>query len=65
MVMMSLNRKKNEFVLQQVDLISPHTSLDENQLALVHAVQSGQSFARDLGNRQVISVSLNIWLNRL
>lgn len=52
-------------MLQQVDLISPHTSLDENQLALVHAVQSGQSFARDLGNRRVISVSLNIWLNRL
>ncbi|MCZ4142851.1 leucyl aminopeptidase, partial [Escherichia coli] len=35
--------KKNEFVLQQVDLISSQTSLDENQLALVHAVQSGQS----------------------
>ena len=33
--------KKNEFVLQQVDLISSTTSLDEQQLALVHAVQSG------------------------
>ena len=64
MVMMSLNRK-NEFVLQQVDLISPHTSLDENQLALVHAVQSGQSFARDLGNRPGNICFLNIWLNRL
>ncbi|MCG9515336.1 leucyl aminopeptidase [Acinetobacter pittii] len=43
--------KKNEFVLQQVDLISSTTSLDEKQLSLVHAVQSGQSYARDLGNR--------------
>lgn len=34
--MMSLNRKNEFFVLQQVDLISSQTSLDENQLALVH-----------------------------
>jgi len=43
--------KKNEFVLETIDLIASQTSLDEAQLNLIHAVQSGQSYARDLGNR--------------
>ena len=42
--------KKNEF-LETIDLIASQTSLDEAQLNLIHAVQSGQSYARDLGNR--------------
>lgn len=43
--------KKNEFVLEQIDLISSSTPLNVHQLQLIHAIQSGQSYARDLGNR--------------
>ncbi|MEK5760594.1 leucyl aminopeptidase, partial [Acinetobacter variabilis] len=30
---------------------APQSSLSQQQLTLLHAVQSGQNFARDLGNR--------------
>ncbi|PJI35176.1 leucyl aminopeptidase [Acinetobacter pseudolwoffii] len=43
--------KKNEFVLEQIDLIATHSVLSTEQLQLVQAVQSGQNLARDLGNR--------------
>lgn len=43
--------KKNEFVLEQIDLIATHSVLTSEQLQLVQAVQSGQNLARDLGNR--------------
>lgn len=43
--------KKNEFLLEQIDLIASQTPLTEAQLTLVDAIQSGQSMARDLGNR--------------
>lgn len=43
--------KKNEFVLEQIDLIATHSVLTTEQLQLVQAVQSGQNLARDLGNR--------------
>lgn len=43
--------KKNEFVLEQIDLIATHSILSTEQLQLVQAVQSGQNLARDLGNR--------------
>ena len=43
--------KKNEFVLEQVHLIATDTTLTSAQLELISAVQSGQRFTRDLGNR--------------
>ena len=43
--------KKNEFVLEEIHLIADHSPLNSQQLSLIHAVQSGQNFARDLGNR--------------
>ncbi len=43
--------KKNEFILEQIDLIAVQSPLDAAQLELIHAIQSGQSLARDLGNR--------------
>ena len=43
--------KKNEFILEEIHLISSNSSLNSQQLDLIHAVQSGQSLARDLGNR--------------
>ncbi len=43
--------KKNAFVLETIHLIASQTTLDDAQLNLIHAVQSGQSYARDLGNR--------------
>lgn len=43
--------KKNEFVLETIHLVAETTLLDDAQLNLVHAVQSGQNYARDLGNR--------------
>lgn len=42
--------KKNEFVLEQIDLIAATSTLDAAQIALIEAVQNGQNFARDLGN---------------
>ncbi|EPF75177.1 putative cytosol aminopeptidase [Acinetobacter gyllenbergii] len=43
--------KKNEFSLDTIHLIANQTNLDEAQLNLLQAVQSGQNYARDLGNR--------------
>ncbi|USA46342.1 leucyl aminopeptidase [Acinetobacter sp. C26M] len=43
--------KKNESVLETIHLIANQTELDDAQLNLIHAVQSGQNYARDLGNR--------------
>ncbi|HAK16676.1 MAG TPA: leucyl aminopeptidase, partial [Acinetobacter junii] len=43
--------KKNEFVLETIHLVTEKTLLNDEQLNLVHAVQSGQNYARDLGNR--------------
>ncbi|QHH93349.1 leucyl aminopeptidase [Acinetobacter gyllenbergii] len=43
--------KKNEFSLDTIHLIANQTNLDDAQLNLLQAVQSGQSYARDLGNR--------------
>ncbi|CAM4436324.1 hypothetical protein F901_01318 [Acinetobacter dispersus] len=43
--------KKNEFVLETIHLIANQTTLDDAQLNLISAVQSGQNYARDLGNR--------------
>ncbi|AWL27836.1 leucyl aminopeptidase [Acinetobacter defluvii] len=42
--------KKNNFVLEQIELIAASTSLDVAQISLIEAVQQGQNFARDLGN---------------
>lgn len=43
--------KKNEAKLEQIDLIASNSNLTDAQLALISAIQSGQSLARDLGNR--------------
>ncbi|NOZ98170.1 MAG: leucyl aminopeptidase [Gammaproteobacteria bacterium] len=43
--------KKNEFVLETINLISTNSSLNSDQLQLIEALQSGQALARDLGNR--------------
>ncbi|WP_332605846.1 MULTISPECIES: leucyl aminopeptidase [Acinetobacter] len=43
--------KKNEFSLDTIHLIANQTNLDDAQLNLLQAVQSGQNYARDLGNR--------------
>ena len=43
--------KKNEFILETINLVADKTALDDAQLNLIHAVQSGQNYARDLGNR--------------
>lgn len=43
--------KKADNVLEQISLISAQSPLNAAQLKLIEAVQSGQSFARDLGNR--------------
>lgn len=42
--------KKNESVLEQINLISAQPSLDHAQLKLIEAIAQGQDFARDLGN---------------
>lgn len=42
--------KKNEFVLEQINLISTQPSLSTAQLNLIEAIAQGQNFARDLGN---------------
>ncbi|WP_343597456.1 leucyl aminopeptidase [Acinetobacter sp.] len=41
--------KKNEAQLEHIHLIG--STLSENQIELIHAIQSGQNLARDLGNR--------------
>lgn len=43
--------KKTEAILQEIHLITEHTPLDEAQITLIEAIHSGQSLARDLGNR--------------
>ena len=43
--------KKSETLLEHIQLIAPHSSLSQQQLTLLHAVQAGQNMARDLGNR--------------
>ncbi len=43
--------KKNEFILEQVNLIATNSPLNQQQLNLIEAIQSGQNFARDLSNR--------------
>lgn len=42
--------KKNEFILEQIDLIASQSSLTDEQLTFIGAVQKGQNFTRDLGN---------------
>ena len=42
--------KKNEFSLEQIELIADQSSLDAAQIQLIEAIQNGQNFARDLGN---------------
>lgn len=43
--------KKNEFVLNEIHLIASNSTLTTEQLRLVEAVERGQNYARDLGNR--------------
>lgn len=43
--------KKNQSILETIQLISNDSPLNPQQLSLIHAVQSGQNWARDLGNR--------------
>ena len=43
--------KKNEFILEHVNLIATNSPLNQQQLTLIEAIQSGQDLARDLGNR--------------
>ncbi|QIO07138.1 leucyl aminopeptidase [Acinetobacter shaoyimingii] len=42
--------KKNEYVLEQIDFVASQSSLNDAQLALIAAVEKGQSTARNLGN---------------
>ena len=42
--------KKNENILEQINLIATQSPLDDAQLALIAAVEQGQSTARNLGN---------------
>ena len=41
---------KNDFVLEQINLIASQSPLNESQLALIAAVEKGQGTARNLGN---------------
>lgn len=43
--------KKNEFALEQINLIAHNSTLTAEQLQLIQAIQTGQNQARDLGNR--------------
>ena len=42
--------KKNGFSLENIEFIASTTTLSNEQLGLVKAVQSGQNYSRDLGN---------------
>lgn len=42
--------KKAETILEHIDLIATKSTLDDAQIALIAAVEQGQSTARDLGN---------------
>ncbi len=57
--------KKADNVLEQISLIAAESPLNAAQLKLIEAVQSGQSFARDLGEpSRAISASQNIWQSK-
>ena len=43
--------KKHGYVLEQINFIAEHSPLNNEQLALIEAIQSGQNLARDLGNK--------------
>jgi leucyl aminopeptidase len=43
--------KKNEFVLEHINLIANNSTLTAAELQLIEAVQNGQNYARDLANR--------------
>ncbi len=43
--------KKNEFMLDEIQFITAQSPLNAEQLQLIQAVNAGQNFARDLGNR--------------
>lgn len=43
--------KKNEFILDEIQFITAQSPLNAEQLQLVQAINAGQNFARDLGNR--------------
>lgn len=43
--------KKNEFILDEIQFITAQSPLNAEQLQLIQAVNAGQNFARDLGNR--------------
>lgn len=43
--------KKDAILLQEIELISNNSTLNSQQLTLIHAVQSGQNWTRDLANR--------------
>ena len=43
--------KKNEFVLEQINLIATHSTLSIAQLDLIQAIEKGQTQTRHLGNR--------------
>ena len=43
--------KKNEFILDEIQFITAQSPLNAEQLQLVQAINAGQDFARDLGNR--------------
>lgn len=43
--------KKNDFVLNDINLIAKDSPLNAEQLRLIEAIELGQNYARDLGNR--------------
>lgn len=43
--------KKNEFILDEIQFITAQSPLNAEQLQLIQAINAGQNFARDLGNR--------------
>jgi leucyl aminopeptidase len=43
--------KKNDFVLEQINLIAANSNLSSSQLELITAIEKGQNVARDLANR--------------
>lgn len=43
--------KKNDFLLNEISLIAKDSALTTEQLNLVEAIELGQNYARDLGNR--------------
>ena len=43
--------KKNDFILEEIELIAASSTLTQEQLNLIEAISLGQNYARDLGNR--------------